>query len=91
MLALLKTFSWQEALHHPWRSLAALLAVAFGVALAFSVHLINSSALQEFASAARSLNGQADLVLRGTRSTFDESILERLAQDPDVALVSPVL
>ena len=91
MLALLKTFSWQEALHHPWRSLAALLAVAFGVALAFSVHLINSSALQEFASAARSLNGQADLVLRATSSTFDESILERLAQDPDVTLASPVL
>lgn len=91
MLALLKTFSWQEALHHPWRSLAALLSVAFGVALAFSVHLINSSALQEFASAARSLNGQADLVLRASSSTFDESILQRLAQDPDVALASPVL
>ena len=27
MLALLRTFSWQELRHHPWRNAAAVLAV----------------------------------------------------------------
>ncbi len=51
MLALLATYSWQEVRHHAWRSATAVLAVMLGVALAFSVHLINASALDEFASA----------------------------------------
>ena len=48
---LLISFSLQEWRHHPWRHAAALLAVMLGVALAYSVHLINSSALDEFSSA----------------------------------------
>jgi putative ABC transport system permease protein len=43
--------------HHPWRHAVALLAVALGVALAFSVHLINASALAELSAAVRSANG----------------------------------
>ena len=54
MLPLLATYSWQEVRHHAWRSATAVLAVMLGVALAFSVHLINASALDEFAGAARS-------------------------------------
>ena len=45
MFALLKTYSWQELRHHPWRTAAAVVAVMLGVALAFSVQLINASAL----------------------------------------------
>ncbi len=57
MQALLRTFSWQELRHHPWRSGAAVVAVMLGVSLAFAVHLINASALSEFSSAVRSVNG----------------------------------
>ncbi len=91
MLALLRTFSWQELRHHPCRSAAAVLAVMLGVALAFSVHLINASALDEFSSAVRSVNGQPDLELRATQGSFDESLFERVATHPQVALASPVL
>ena len=49
MFALLKTFSWKELRQHPWRNAAAMVAVMLGVALAFSVHLINASAFDEFA------------------------------------------
>ncbi|MBN8510740.1 MAG: hypothetical protein J0L57_19275, partial [Burkholderiales bacterium] len=45
--------SLREWRHHPWRHGMALLAVALGVALAWSVHLINTSALAEFAGAVR--------------------------------------
>lgn len=91
MRSLLATFSWQELKHHPWRSAAAMAAVMLGVALAFSVHLINASALSEFSSAVRSVNGQPDLELRAVRGGFDERLFARVAADPRVALASPVL
>ncbi|MEY4712554.1 MAG: hypothetical protein RIS88_2004 [Pseudomonadota bacterium] len=91
MLDLLRTFSWQELRHHPWRSAAAVVAVMLGVALAFSVHLINASALSEFSSAVRSVNGQPDLELRAVQAGFDESLYARVGSHPQVALASPVL
>ncbi len=91
MWALLKTFSWQELRHHPWRSVAAVVAVMLGVALAFSVHLINASALSEFSQAVRAVNGQPDLELRAVQGSFDESLYERVASHPQVAMASPVL
>ncbi len=91
MLALLKTFSWQELLHHPWRNAAAVVAVMLGVALAFSVSLINASALSEFSQAVRSVNGQPDLELRAAQGSLDEALYARVATDPQVAVASPVL
>ncbi|MGQ2999940.1 MAG: ABC transporter permease, partial [Variovorax sp.] len=91
MRALLTTFSWQELRHHPWRNAAAVLAVMLGVALAFSVQLINASALDEFSSAVRSVNGQPDLELHAPQGGFDEAVFETLARHPQVTLASPVL
>ena len=91
MRALLTTFSWQELRHHPWRNAAAVLAVMLGVALAFSVQLINASALDEFSSAVRSVNGQPDLEVRAVQGSFDEAVFAQLARHPQVALASPVL
>ncbi|MDP1566767.1 MAG: ABC transporter permease, partial [Polaromonas sp.] len=91
MRALLSTFSWQELLHHRWRNAAAVAAVMLGVALAFSVQLINASALSEFSQAVRSVNGQPDLELRALRGGFDETLYARVAARPEVAAASPVL
>ncbi|MFZ4625476.1 MAG: FtsX-like permease family protein [Rhodoferax sp.] len=91
MFALLKTFSWQELRQHPWRNAAAAVAVMLGVALAFSVHLINASALDEFAQAARSVGGQSDLELRAVQGYFDEALYPGVARTAGVALASPVL
>ena len=91
MRALLQTFSWQELRHHPWRNAAAVVAVMLGVALAFSVHLINNSALSEFSQAVRAVNGQPDLELRAVQGSFDESVYARVARSPQVAMASPVL
>lgn len=91
MLSLLRHLSWPEWRHHPWRQLAALLAIVLGVALAFSVHLINQSALGEFSAAVRAINGQPDFELRGQRGGFDEALYERVARHPDIALASPVI
>ena len=90
-LAWLWPLMWREWCHHPWRHGVALLAVALGVALAFSVHLINTSALAEFSSAVRAANGAPDLTLRGARQGFDDALFERVAGDAAVTMASPVL
>ncbi|MBG9387694.1 ABC transporter permease [Caenimonas aquaedulcis] len=91
MLALLRTFSWQELRHHPWRNAAAVLAVMLGVALAFAVHLINASALSEFSSAVRSAGGEPDLELRPVQASLDEALYAKAAAHADVAAASPIL
>jgi len=91
MLALLRTFSWQELRHHPWRSAAAALAVMLGVALAFSVQLINASALSEFSSAVRSAGGQPDLELRAVQGSLPEDLFAVVGGHEQVAVASPVL
>lgn len=91
MLSLLRHLSWPELRHHPWRNLAALLAVMLGVALAFSVQLINQSALGEFSSAVRAVNGEPDFELRGQRGGFDETLYGRVATQERVAIASPIV
>jgi len=88
---LLRQFSWRELTHHPWRNAAAVVAVMLGVALAFSTHLINASALSEFSTAVRAVNGQPDLELRAVAGSFDEAVFERVANHPQVTVASPVL
>ena len=61
MRRLLTSSSLSELRNQPWRNAAAVVAVMLGMALAFSVHLINASALTEFARAVRSVNGQPKL------------------------------
>ncbi|MDF1484438.1 ABC transporter permease [Ramlibacter sp. H39-3-26] len=91
MLALLRTFSWQELRRHPWRNGAAVAAIMLGVALALAVQLINASALDEFASAVRTTGGQPDVVLRSAQGSFDERWFAEAARQPQVAWAAPVL
>jgi putative ABC transport system permease protein len=91
MRALLRTFSWQELRHHPWRSAAAVAAVMLGVALAFAVHVINTSALDEFSQAVRAVNGQPDLELRAMQGPLPEALYGPLARTPGVEHASPWL
>ena len=89
---LLRHTSWPEWRQHPWRHAVALVAVALGVALAFSVHLINGSALAEFSAAVRAANGEPDLSLRSARREgFDDALYERAALAEGVAAATPVV
>ena len=76
---------------HRGRALVAIATIALGVALGYAVQLINSAAFNEFSAAARSLSGEADLQVRGAQPFVDESLYPRLANEPGVALASPVL
>jgi len=88
----LRALSLPEWRLHPWRHATVALAVALGVALAFSVHLINASALSEFAGAVRAANGEPDLTIASrTREGFDDTLITSLTRDPAVRVASPVV
>lgn len=76
---------------HPLRGLVAAGAIAIGVALGFTIHLINTAAYNEFSAAIKSLSGQSDLQVHGTQAFFDESLYSQLAQRHEIAIASPVL
>src|SRR5258705_10314279 len=77
---------------HPARIIVAALAIATGVALGFAVHLINASALEEFARAVRTVNGDADMQVHSTTPLgFDEALFPKLARVPGIAGASPVV
>lgn len=73
------------------RTIVQVLAIVVGVALGYSVSLINTAALSEFNAALRAVNGEADAAIEGPRSGFDEQLFARVAAHPGVALASPVL
>jgi len=77
---------------HPVRWLTAALAIAIGVALGYAVHLVNRSALDEFARAVQTVNGAADLQVQATQARgFNENLYPVLARIPGVAQASPVV
>jgi len=76
---------------NPGRFTLAVLGVVLGVALAVAVHLVNTSALNEFKVAIHSLSGEADLMIRGPRAGFDESVYPRVARLPQVEDASPAV
>jgi putative ABC transport system permease protein len=89
---LLHTLTLPEWRAHPVRQALAVLAVALGVALAFSVHLINQSALAEFSAAVRAANGEPDATLAcSRREGCDDALAEALAAKAEVTLASPVV
>lgn len=79
-----------------WRAhwvqvMVALIAIAVGVAMAFSIHLINTAAFNEFSAASKSLSGQSDLQVHSRKALFDEALYPLLANHDGVALANPVL
>ncbi len=82
---------WGEWRAHWLQIITALLAIAIGVAMAFSIHLINTAAFNEFSAASKSLSGQSDLQVHGRTAFFDEALYPRLANYDGVALANPVL
>ena len=64
---------------HKGQYLLAVVAIAVGVALALAIHLVNQSALTEFADALAKVNGQAQLrVVPVGGDTIDETVFEKL-------------
>ena len=82
---------WGEWRAHWLQIVITLIAIAIGVAMAFSIHLINTAAFNEFSAASKSLSGQSDLQVHGRKAFFDEALYPRLSRYADVLLANPVL
>lgn len=82
---------WGEWRAHMAQVIVAVTAIAIGIALVFSIYLINTAAFNEFSAASKSLSGQSDLQVHGKKAFFDESLYPLLAQYEGVALANPVL
>jgi len=76
---------------HRLRTIVQVLSIAIGVALGYSVSLINTAALSEFNAALREVNGEPDAAIEGSRGGFDERLFADVAAHPGVELASPVL
>ncbi len=90
-LALLDAATWGPLRQAPGRTFVAVLAIALGVALGFSVYLINRVAADEVQGASRSLFGLADYAVQAPGTGFDEALFPKLAAIPGVAAASPVV
>ena len=90
-----RLFAWlarAELARTPGRAALSILAIALGLALGYAVHLVNSSALDEFGTAMRQVNGSADLQVRARAGNdFDEQVYERLSASGLIELGSPVI
>ena len=75
----------------PGRTVLAIVAIALGVALGFSVYLINRVAADEVQLASRSLFGMADLSVQAPGLGFDEALYPQLAAVPGIAVASPIV
>ena len=82
-------------LEHKGRLALSIGAIALGVALGYSVQLVNDAAISEFTQAVHTLAGDADVHVRGGAAGagggFDEGLYARLARLPEVAVASPVV
>jgi len=77
---------------HPARLVAAVLAIAVGVALGFAVHLVNRAALDSFARAVNAVSGAADVQVHSvTPAGVNEGLYPKLARVHGVVAASPVV
>ncbi|HEY5635064.1 MAG TPA: ABC transporter permease, partial [Burkholderiaceae bacterium] len=83
---------WAGQWHlHPGRLLTAIVAIAIGVALALAIHVVNRSALDEFAAAIAVVNGESQAQVQPLADAFDETLYPLVAKHALVAAASPVI
>lgn len=74
-------------------TLLSMLAIALGVALGYSIHLINEAALADFARAMKTVQGQPDAVIaaRDSAGGVPLTLVDEIASDPAVLIAGAVI
>lgn len=84
--------SWRQLMQRRVQTLLAILGIAAGVALQFSIHLINQSILQNFRNSVESVAGQSSLFVSAGETGFDEKLVpEVIEKTPGVRFAIPVI
>jgi putative ABC transport system permease protein len=83
---------WGEWRAHPFRIALSVVAIATGVALGFSVDLVNGSAMSAFGAAVSAISGNADFeIVSRSNAGFEENLYPQIAMLKDVAVASPMV
>ncbi|MBL8392473.1 MAG: FtsX-like permease family protein, partial [Candidatus Accumulibacter sp.] len=74
-------------------TLLSMLAIALGVALGYSIHLINDAALADFARAMKTVQGEPDAVIaaRDSAGSVPLALVDEIARDPAVLVAAAVI
>lgn len=80
--------AWRQ---QPGAIVAAVLAIAMGVALGLGIDLVNRSALAEFDDALARVNGEAEYRLVSSRESMDDRVLDAVEVSDQVRAASPVI
>ncbi|MFZ5467842.1 MAG: ABC transporter permease [Myxococcota bacterium] len=84
MIHLLRLVSWRHLVGAPLRSTLTVLGVAVGVATMVGVTAINRSVMDAFRSTVDTIAGKADLSVAGSKTGFDDSLVEKVRGVPGV-------
>jgi putative ABC transport system permease protein len=88
---LLRLISWPYARKHMLRSLLTAMGIVLGVAVFVGMHTANQSVLAAFHQTLNRIAGSAQLQVAAGDAGFDEDVLDKVRDVPDVAAAAPVI
>jgi len=90
-MILLRLISWPYARKHLLRTLLTAAGIVLGVAVFVGMHTANQSVLAAFHQTIDRIAGQTQLQISAGEPGFDESVLEKVQNVPEVLAAAPVI
>ena len=85
-------FAWRAIRQRPGRSILTLLSIVIGVAAVVAVTIASSTTGHAFDQIFKTVAGKADFeVVAPIGNSFDEKIISKLRELPDVQAVAPLI
>jgi putative ABC transport system permease protein len=88
---LLRLISWQYTRKHLLRSLLTIAGIVLGVAVFVGMHTANQSVLTAFTQTVDRIAGATQLQISAGEAGFEEDVLERVQNVPEVRVAVPVI
>ncbi len=90
-MILLRLISWPYARKHLLRILLTIAGIVLGVGVFVGMHTANQSVLAAFRSTIDRIAGQTQLQISAGEPGFDEDVLDRVQNVPEVRAAAPVI
>ncbi len=90
-MILLRLISWPYARRHLLRTLLTTAGIVLGVAVFVGMHTANQSVLAAFHQTIDRIAGQTQLQISAGEPGFDEAVLEKVQDVPEVRAAAPVI
>jgi putative ABC transport system permease protein len=90
-MMLLRLISWPYLRRHLGRTLLTVAAVAMGVGVFIAMRGANAVVMASFQETIDRIAGATELQITAGEPGFDESVLERVQEDPQVRVAAPVI